>query len=329
MSNPTALEAPAAPAAAGFMQKPAVNLLLRYSMVLVLGALIVVTSIAHPNFWSTDNLQNLLQQNVGLLLCSIGMTFVILAGGFDLSVGSVYAAGAMLYISFNNELTVVLAVILAVLLGIVLGIMNGALINVLRVNPFVVTLGTATIIIGGITLYAGANIEFSASSSYLYLGTEKFGSIPLSVVIGAIIFAIAAVVLAKTSYGRSVYAIGGNREAARLAGIRVGMVSASTFVIIGALAALGGVFTASQLGTAQPNFVGNITLESIAVVIIGGTALTGGEGAMWRTGVGLAIIAVIRNLFTSLNFDPNLQLVLQGVIVIFAVALDVLANRRR
>jgi ribose transport system permease protein len=300
-----------------------ITVLTRFPMVLALGVLLIVTTILYPGFWHLTNLQNLLSQNVGLMLCACGMTFVILAGGFDLSVGSVYAAGAMFYISFLGQLPAPIAVILAILLGMACGVINGVIINVLRVNPFVATLGTSSIFIGLITIYAGATATFATSPSYLYLGTTKVLGIPLSGAIGIIIMIISGLVLAKSTYGRSVYAVGGNKEAARLSGIRVGVISASTFTAIGAMAALGGVFTASQLGTATPNFVGNITLQSIAVVIVGGTALTGGEGAVWRTAVGLAIITVMVNLFTSLNFSPDLQTVFEGMIVIIAVAMDV------
>ncbi len=319
----------ARPSAPKFGRHTAGRLLQRYPMVLVLALLLVVTTYLYPGFWDVVNLQNLLTQNVGLMLCSIGMTFVILAGGFDLSVGSVYAAGAMFYISFAGQLPASVAVFLAVLLGIGGGMVNGVLINVFGINPFVATLGTASVFIGLITLYAGANVVFIQLSDYLFLGTKQVFGVPVDGAIALVIFIVSALVLAKTTYGRSVYAVGGNKEAARLTGIRVGLVSASTFIIIGGMAALGGVFTASLLGTAQPNFVGTVTLESIAVVIIGGTALMGGEGAMWRSGIGLAIIAVIRNLFSSLNFDPNLQIIAEGAIVIVAVGVDVWVRRRR
>jgi ribose/xylose/arabinose/galactoside ABC-type transport system permease subunit len=307
-----------------------VHLLLHYPMVAVLGALLVVTSFLYPGFWTAVNLQNLLQQNVPLVMASIGMTLVILCGGFDLSVGSVYAAGAVFYLSFEGVLPAAVAVLLAILLGIGCGVVNGVLVNTFHINPFVATLGTSSAIIGGITLYAGANYQFSASPGYQFLGSAKlFGAVPLSGATGIVAFTVSALVLAKSTYGRAIYAVGGNREAARLSGIRVGVISASTFVIIGGLAALGGVFTASQLGTANPDIAGTMTLDSIAVVIIGGTSLIGGEGAMWRSAVGLGILAVINNLFSSLNFNPNLQLVFKGAIVIVAVGVDVWVRRRR
>ena len=303
--------------------------LIHYPMLWVLALLLMVTTYLYPGFWNPVNLQNMLMQNVALTVASIGMTFVIMAGGFDLSVGAVYATGAVFYLSLDGVAPAIVSIIATILLGTACGVVNGTLVNYFKINPFVATLGTSSAFIGLMTLYAGANVKFSSSDEYGFIGSYKWNDlIPLSTVIGVAIFVLSAIVLAKTTYGRSVYAVGGNKEAARLSGIRVGLISASTFVLIGGLAALGGVFTASQLGTAMPNFVGNMTLDAIAVVIIGGTSLVGGEGAMWRTGVGLAILAIVNNLFTSMNLAPALQLVFKGAIVIVAVGVDVYIRRR-
>ncbi|MGK0741923.1 ABC transporter permease [Leucobacter sp. Z1108] len=302
----------------------------RYPMIWVLAGLLVLVTIIYPGFWGIGNLTNILSQNTGLILAAIGMTFVMIAGGFDLSVGAVYAAGAVTYVSLDGVAPAAVAVLIAVAVGFVFGVVNGYLINKVGINPFVATLGTSSAYIGLMTLYAGANVKFSVSEEYSFLGNYKFfGTVPLSNVIGIVAFVIAAIVLAKTTYGRSVYAVGGNREAARLSGISVSLISTSTFVMIGMLAALGGVLVASQLGTAQPNFVGNMTLDAIAVVIIGGTSLIGGEGAMWRTVVGCAILMILNNLFSSLNLEPALQQVFKGAIVIVAVAVDVTARRSK
>ena len=319
----------AAPEADSHRQNLVVRSLIRFPMLYVLAVLLAMTTYLYPGFWNSTNLQNLTQQNVALVMASIGMTFVIMAGGFDLSVGAIFATGAVFYLSFDGVAPAFVAVLVAVGLGLLCGAINGVLVNVFHINPFVATLGSSSAFIGIMTLYAGANTKFSASNEYSVLGTYKWHDlIPLSTVVSVVIFVVAAIILAKSTYGRSVYAVGGNKEAARLSGIRVGLISASTFIIIGGLAALGGVFTASQLGTAQPNFVGTITLDAIAVVIIGGTTLAGGEGAMWRTAVGLAILAIVNNLFASLNLDPSLQLLFKGVIVIVAVGADVWTRRR-
>jgi ribose transport system permease protein len=254
---------------------------------------------------------------------------VIIAGGFDLSVGAIFAAGAVFYVSMDGVLPAALAALLSVIVGLVFGLVNALLVNAVGINPFVATLGTSSVFIGLMTLYAGASVKFSISEEYGFLGSFRVGGIPLSNIVVVVLFVIAGIVLAKTTYGRSVYAIGGSKEAARLSGIRIGLIYSSTFVLIGGLAALGGVFVASQLGTAQPNFVGNITLDAIAVVIIGGTSLVGGEGAIWRTAIGTGILVVVNNLFSSLNLEPALQLVFKGAIVVVAVAIDVLSRRRQ
>lgn len=302
----------------------------RFPMVWVLAALLILTTVLYPSFWNWANVMNIMTQNTGLILASVGMTFVIIAGGFDLSVGAVFAAAAVLYVSLDGVLPAWLAVILSLAVGVLFGFINGFLVNAIGVNPFVTTLGTSSAFQGLLTLYAGANVRFSVSAPYAFLGSYQIGGIlPLSNLVVVVLFVAAGLVLAKTTWGRSVYAVGGNLEATRLSGIRVGVVSASTFVLIGALVALGGIFTASHLGTAQPNFIGSMTLDSIAVVIIGGTSLVGGEGAMWRTAVGCAILMVVNNLFSSLDFDPSLQLVFKGLIVVIAVSVDVWTRRRR
>lgn len=325
VAPPRLIEAKVQSSSAGSVR----SLLTGYPMIWVLIALLAITTILYPGFWSLTNITNILTQNTGLMLASIGMTFVIIARGFDLSVGAIFAAGAVFYVSMDGVMPMLPAVVLSVLVGVVFGIINGLLINAVRINPFVATLGTSSAFIGLMTLYAGASVKFSVSEEYSFLGTFKFGDlIPLSNVVVIVVFIIAAILLAKTTFGRSVYAIGGNPEAARLSGLRVGFVSSATFVIIGGLAALGGVFAASHLGTAQPNFVGNITLDAIAVVIIGGTSLIGGEGSMWRTAVGCAILMIVNNVFSSLNLEPALQLVFKGTIIVVAVAADVWSRRR-
>ena len=159
----------------------------------------------------------------------------------------------MFYIHFLGKTPAPVGILLAILLGIAFGATNGIIINVLRVNPFVATLGTSSIFIGLITIYAGANASFASSTSYLWLGNTKVLGIPLDGLFGLIIMLISGIVLWRSTFGRSVYALGGNREAARLSGLRVRWVSAATFILIGAMAAfVGGVCTASQLGTATP-----------------------------------------------------------------------------
>lgn len=306
------------------------SLLWKYPMVLVLVAELIVTSIVYNGFWYTVNLQNLVTQNAPLAVAAAGMTLVIIAGGFDLSVGAVFGAGAVFYVTMDGTLPAVLAIVAVIVLGAVIGGFNGTVVNVLGVNPFVATLGSASAITGLVSLYYfHATTKYAKDKPFRALGTEKWFGVPASFVVAAVVIIVLGLVLAKTTYGRSVYAVGGNIQAARLNGLRVGLVSASTFVLIGVLAAMAGMLQASAVGTADPSFGVTLTLQSIAVVIIGGTSLVGGEGAIWRTVVGIAILAVLNNVFAAKNIDPNLQSVIQGLIVITAVAVEVYFHRRK
>jgi ribose transport system permease protein len=320
----------AVPARTGSTVRSATGLLSRYPMVAVLGALLVVTSFVYRGFWSPTNLQNLGSQNAPLAVTAVGTTFVMIAGGFDLSVGATFAGGAVFYISMDGTLPVILAVLGSILVGLIIGAVNGIVVNVFGVNPFVATLGSASVITGLVSLYYfHVSVKYAKHSSVKYLGTRMWFGIPVSAAVAAVVIVIAGILLATTTYGRSIYAVGGNVQAARLNGLRVGIISASTFILIGALAAFGGVLQASQVGTSSPSFGSSLTLDSIAVVIIGGTSLLGGDGAVWRTVVGIAILAVINNVFADLSLDPNLQSVIKGLIVIVAVAVDVFVYRRQ
>jgi len=304
--------------------------LFKNPMLLVLAVQLIVTSFIYPSFWSLVNLQNLLTQNSPLAVAAVGMTLVMIAGGFDLSVGAIFGAGAVFYVSMDGRLPVVVAVLAAIVLGMAIGLFNGLVVNALGVNPFVATLGSASVITGLVSLYySNSSVKYTSHESFRTLGTGKFGEIPVSSAVAAVVVVIAGLILAKTTYGRSIYAIGGNVQAARLTGLRVRRVSASTFALIGGLAALGGLIQASQVGTREPGFGSSLTLDAIAVVIIGGTSLLGGEGAVWRTVVGIAILAIINNVFAALTLDPNLQSVIKGAIVIIAVAVDVWFYRRK
>jgi len=304
------------------------SFMLRYAIVVVLIALAIVSDILYPGFFEIGNLRNILSQNAPVGLVAIGMTFVMIAGGFDLSVSAVFALGGVLFASFSGHMPILLALLLVLAIGVVAGAINGAIITRLQVNPFVATLGSASVFSGLAYLYSHSTPIVPTKSSFLNLGTNNFLGVPISILIFFAVFAIGAVVLAKSVYGRSVFAVGGNAEAARLAGIRVGTIRFSTYMLTGFCAALAGMIIASRTGVGQADVGANITLDSIAMVIIGGTSLLGGEGAMWRTLVGILILATINNLFDALALDTAAQQLVKGVIVIGAVALDSYTRRR-
>jgi ribose/xylose/arabinose/galactoside ABC-type transport system permease subunit len=205
---------------------------------------------------------------------------------------------------------------------------NGLLVARLNVNPFVATLGSASIISGIAFLYSNSAPFTNYEDSFQWLGTATIGGVPLPVLILAIVIAIGWIVLANTRYGRDLYAVGGNREAAFLSGIDVKRITVSTYVLTGATAALAGMITASRLGVGQADVGANVALDAIAIVVVGGTSLLGGEGAVWRSVIGLLILATLTNVFYAVNANQNMQLIAKGSIVIAAVALDAYLRRR-
>lgn len=325
----TILNAPAKPASPTW--KPSITwaaVMWRGMIVWLLIALIILCRILYPGFLARDNIFNILSQNVQVGLIALGMTFVMIAGGFDLSVGAIYAAGATVYAMEAKVMALPLAALLALAVGLIAGTVNGLIVTRLRVNPFVATLGTTSIFGGAAYLYSHSAPVLVDRPDFTVLGAGKWFSVPISLLLLIVAYAIGAVVLSKTIYGRSLYAVGGNPEAARLAGLRVDLLKTSTYALVGVLSALGGMIIASRLSIGQADIAGTMSLDAIAIVIIGGTSLFGGSGAVWRTAVGLLLLAVLNNIFDALALDSNFQSLIKGAIVIGAVALDAFSHRR-
>ena len=299
----------------------------RGMIVWVLIALVILCRILYPGFLARDNIFNILSQNAQVGLIALGMTFVMVAGGFDLSVGAIYAAGATVYAMEAKEMALPLAALVALAVGLVCGTLNGVIVTRLKVNPFIATLGTTSIFGGAAYLYSHSAPVLVDRPDFNVLGAGRWFGMPISLVLLIIAYIIGAVVLSKTVYGRSLYAVGGNPEAARLAGLRVDLLKTSTYALVGVLAAFGGMIIASRLSIGQADIAGTMSLDAIAIVIIGGTSLFGGSGAVWRTAVGLLLLAVLTNIFDALALDSNFQSLIKGVIVIGAVALDAFSRR--
>ncbi len=304
-------------------------IVLEYGMILVLIGLIVAGTMSYSGFISPNNLTNIVSQSAPLGLVAIGMTFIIIAGGFDLSVGSTYALTATVFAGVARSEPLPVAAAAALFVGLCAGTLNGFLVTTFRVNPFVATLGTASVISGAALIYSDAAPMYVNDPAFLVLGQERFAGVPIAILILVAAFVVAGFVLHRSAYGRSLYALGGNWEAARLSGIRVNFLRASTYSLTGLLTALAGMIIASRLGVGQADIGTLLPLDAIAVVVVGGTSLLGGEGAMWRTAVGLAVLATLTNLFYSLSMDLHWQLVVKGSIIVGAVALDAFIRRTR
>jgi ribose transport system permease protein len=299
-----------------------------FGIVWVLLVLVVVSAILYPGFLDVGNLRNVLSQNAPIGIVAAGMTFVMIAGGFDLSVGAIVALVAVVYAKLAGTMPLAPAALLALLAGTGVGVFNGLVVTRLRVNPFVATLGSGSIV-GGLAFLLSQSQSITVERpSFMTLGNEAWLGVPIAVWLLILVIAVAGVLLQRTAFGASVYAVGGNTEASRLAGIAVGRVRVTTYAISGLLAALAGLLLVSRLATAQADMGGTVALDAIAIVVIGGTSLLGGEGAIWRTAVGLLVLAVLNNLFNSLALDTNWQAVIKGTIVIAAVAVDALVRHR-
>jgi ribose transport system permease protein len=306
------------------------RLLPRYGLILVLIVLVAVSQALYPRFLDPQNIKNILSQNAPLGIIAAGMTLVMITRGFDLSVGAVYAAGATLFASLAVAgWPLWLAGGATLVMGLVAGLINGAIITRVNVNPFVATLGTTSVFSGLALLYSNSSPFVVSGQAFTVIGRGSMLGVPVSVWILGAVLLVGEFVLARTVYGRALYAIGGNDEAARLAGLRTAALRTSTYVICGVCAALGGMIIASRLSIGQADIGASMALDSIAVVVIGGTSLMGGEGSIWRSAVGLLIVAVLTNLLDSLAVDSNYQLVIKGSIVVAAVALDAFARSRR
>lgn len=291
-----------------------------YGVVIALVVLIAVISIAQPSFLSFPNQMNILSQWAPVAIMGIGMTYVVITGGFDLSVGATYALAAVIAAAVGQSQAPLVAFSAAIAAGLAVGIVNGFIVTALRVNPFIATLGTS-LVVGGITLAITGNRAFIvAFEPFTALGRDRLAGVPYSGILVVVLFVIAGLVLAYSSWGQSLYAVGGNLEASRLAGIRTSGVVGSAYALAGLTAGVAGVVTASQLSSAQASLGATLVFDVLTVVIVGGTALSGGRGAIWRTAVGVGILATLQNGFNLLDIDAYYQDVIKGVIIIAALA---------
>jgi galactofuranose transport system permease protein len=275
-------------------------------------------------FLTSENLLNVLRQNSMLGLVALGMTFVILTGGIDLSVGAVVAVAGVIAAKLADR-GLAVAVLAALAAAVALGLINGLVIAKARIQPFIVTLAMM-IAARGLALAATGEQSVSitgANEGFNWIGRGSIGFIPVPVLILVVAFATGWLVLNQTRFGRSVYAVGDNDEAARLMGLNINRVTIIVYAISGALAGLAGVILASRLGTGQPVAGIGWELDTIAAVVIGGTLLTGGQGSVVSTLVGVLLLGVIFNLFNlEGQISPWWQPVLRGVILLFVVVVQ-------
>jgi ribose/xylose/arabinose/galactoside ABC-type transport system permease subunit len=302
--------------------------LARYALLITLVALCVVIGFLNPVFLSLDNLTNILLQSAVNLIIALGMTFVIIVGGIDLSVGSLVAlTGMVLGLFLVHGVAVPVAILGVVLLGAFCGGMNGIVIARWRVPAFIVTLGMMSAARGVALMLTSGRSVSGFSTGFLWLGNGAVGGLPFPAVVALVLAALSALGLRGTVWGTYLYAIGGNSRAAWIFGLRVPRYILGVYILSGAFSAIAAVLLTSRIAAALPTAGTLYELDAIAATVIGGASLSGGSGTIYGTVLGALLIGVLRNGLSILNVSSYVQQVLIGGIIVAAVAVEMSRHR--
>jgi ribose transport system permease protein len=303
-------------------------ILRRFGLLFALLLLSAVLSVISPQFLTVQNLLNLFLQATVIATIAVGMTLVILTAGIDLSVGSVLAFTAVFTADvLQTGIPVPFAVLAGLALGGAVGLVNGLLVTHAKIPPFIATLGMMTLVRGLALSYSGGKPITGLPEAFLAIGTSEFLGVPTPVWITAAIYALGIFVLTRTTFGRYIYALGNNEVAAKFAGLPVLVTTLAVYVISGVLAAFAGMILVARLDSAQPVMGIRYELDAIAAVVVGGAALTGGEGTLWGTLLGALIMAVIANAINIIGVSPFYAQVVQGGVIIAALLIHSLGRR--
>jgi ribose transport system permease protein len=296
----------------------------RYGVVLALVVLLAILGVASPTFFRATNFANILAQWAPVGIMAVGTTYVILAGGFDLSVAAGFAFCAVVAAALGEAgMPPSLAFLAAVVAGIAIGLVNAILVVGLRINPFVATLATGFVLTSlPFVIVKSPFIEVD-QLGFDALGTGAWHGVPYTGLFLIGFLALFGTILAKTQYGHLLYAVGGNAEISRLFGIPVRLVVGSTYVFSGLCVGAAAVLATSQLSYSASDQDPVLVFDVIVAVVVGGTSLAGGVGSMWQTAVGLAILAVLQNGLNLLDINTFYQYIIKGCLIIGAVSLDV------
>ncbi|KAF5045259.1 Ribose import permease protein RbsC [bioreactor metagenome] len=300
---------------------------LKNKPLIVLIATSVAIALLNPRFLSWSNILTVLRQTSINAVIATGMTFAILIGGIDLSVGSVLGlCGAIAATMVSSGTNVVLAVLTVLVLGTAIGYLNGTLITTGGLQPFIATLGTVTLLRGAILVFTqGRPISTGNTPSSEYfseIGTGFLGPIPVPVYIMILVFIVAYYILNHTRIGRYIYATGSNEEATMYSGIKTARVKRFVYAVSGMMAALAGILLTARLGSAQPTAGAGYELDAIAAVVLGGTSMAGGIGTIGGTAIGALIIGVLNNALNLMKVSSYYQDVAKGIVILIAVLLD-------
>jgi len=295
------------------------DMIRRYGILIGLIGLITGFSVLSERFFTISNMLIVMRQTSIVAFLAVGMSFVILGAGIDLSVGSVLAFSGAVGAGVMQNGGIFFGILAGLALGAALGAFSGIVITKLKIPSFIATLAMMAIARGGTLVYTDGRPITGLPSSFAFLGRGYIGNVPFPIILMLIIFILAYIVLKLTRFGRYVYATGGNINAARASGIKVDNIIISTFAISGFLSGLTGMVLASRLNSAQPTAGMGYELDAIAAVVLGGTNLFGGEGELWGTLVGAFIMGILNNGLNMLNVSSFYQQVAKGIVILIAV----------
>lgn len=293
--------------------------------------LFVALAIGSGPFLSSANLLNLFDQQSTFLIVAAASTLVLISGGVDLSIGAVYALSGLVAAKLTAHMDPYLAMGVAVLLGLAIGVVNGLLVTVGRINALIATLASSYAVSGFATIIGGGTVLIISNRSFTGVGNASVGPVKVTTILALIVIAATWVLLSGGAYGRSLFAVGGNEEAARLSGVRTAQVKTIAYALSGAAAAFAGVLIASRVGSGEANqgTETGLVFAVLAGVVIGGTSLLGGEGSVWRSCIGILFLALINNGFVLLSLNSVYEQIIEGLLIVLAVGSDSWRRARR
>ncbi len=309
----------------------AISFYKKWGIYIFLLAEVILFTLLTDNFFSWNNVMNIVRQSAMLGIVVVGVCFVMICGGCDLSVGGQMAVdgilAALLMIQFNCH--PFMTAVLILIFGIIIGAVNGILVIKLRIQPLVATLGTMTILQAVAYIITGGKPIYGLPDSFSVLGQGYVGSIPIPVILFIVIALVGSFILNKTYFGRYIYATGGNQETARLAGVNVKLLQVVVYAICGMVTAIASLIMLSRVNSAQASAGSTYAFDCMTAAVLGGVSFSGGEGKVSGAVVGVIIIAVLGNALVLMNVNEYYQNVFKGILLIFAVALDNLQIREK
>jgi len=301
----------------------------KYGIAVITISLFLILSLTTEGFFTERNIRNLLDQQSTILIAASFMTIVIISGNFDISISAIFVVAPLFALNIENATgNILLSVLGGIGLGVILGSFNALVVTYFKVNSFIATLATSFMFFGFGYLISDRSLMRPVTDGYQQIARTKFFDITSATWISLVVVIVASILLTRTRFGRNVFATGGNQEAARLAGINVPQVQAITFILLGAAAALAGIVNSSRSISAQPSDDFSFVFAVLTAVIVGGTSIMGGKGAIWRTVAAAFFLAFMNNGFNLLQVDPLWQRIILGLVIVIAVALDSWSQRK-